>query len=139
MVIKKTTKKNVKKSTSKKTAKKVVKKTAKKVVNANVGVKKKVTKKATKKTPQVSVNKTKASGEQCFYVTDGLVINDLLSLANAFDTMSNDVFCHHVNDERNDFANWTKEIMKEAKLAEKIMSQNTPDRCQIIILRHLLK
>lgn len=131
---------------TKKSTKKIAKKTAKKVVSKKVSkknTKKKTVRKATKKTaktkPKISINSPKAKGEECFYVTNGLVIDDLLGLVDALDTMTDDVFYHHVNDERNDFANWVKEIMKEAELAEKIMSQNTPDRCQIVILRHFLK
>lgn len=132
---------------TKKSTKKIAKKTAKKVVNKKVSkkntkkktVRKAAVKRTAKTKPKISINSPKAKGEECFYVTNGLVIDDLLGLVDALDTMTDDVFYHHVNDERNDFANWVKEIMKEAELAEKIMSQNTPDRCQIVILRHFLK
>ena len=81
----------------------------------------------------------KAKGEHCFFLIDGSTISDLHGLADALDMMSHDVFYYHVDGDRNDFANWVRAILKEAELADKLLEESTPERCQIAVLRHFLK
>ena len=133
-------KKTIKKAAPKKAAKKAVKKTAVKKETtkkaAKPAVKKSASKKAVKSAPKKALKK--AHGEQQFFLADGKVISDLISLADAFDGMMDEVYYHHVCDGRNDFANWVGEILKEEKLAEELMSAGSKDRCQIVVLRHLM-
>jgi len=63
----------------------------------------------------------KISPEHYFYLKDGQVIKDLEDLLFALETMSDDVFSHHVNAERNDFANWIKDVIKNKDLAREIV------------------
>ena len=90
-------------------------------------------------TETASIKAIKASGDSCFFMIDGSVISSLAELADTFDTMSNDVFYYHVNDFKHDFSSWVKEVFKEDKLSDNLGGAKTADRCQIIILRHLLK
>lgn len=129
--------KKVKKAKStKKTTKKVSKKPAKKTVKKTV---KKMAKKPAKKVSKKPTKKyVKAKGDQRFFLVDGTVISNLFELADALDMMGHEMFYHHVDGDRNDFSNWVRDILKEAELADKLLEETTPERCQIRILRHFL-
>lgn len=77
--------------------------------------------------------------EHYFYLRDGRVLKDLIDLSECLETINNDVFYHHVNDARNDFANWIRDIFERKELADEIMSIREPRRVQVIILKHLAK
>jgi hypothetical protein len=55
--------------------------------------------------------------ENCFVLCDGRIIKDYLELARILETLNDDVFCYHVTNEKNDFANWINDIFKEEELA----------------------
>lgn len=88
---------------------------------------------------KASPRKNKVGQNQFFYLIDGSVVKDLFELADAFDRMSDDVFYYHVTQERNDFYNWVKGVFNKTKLAEHILTAPSKERCQIAILRHLMK
>jgi len=58
--------------------------------------------------------------EHTFLANDGQVLKNLSHLPPALQKMSQDTFAHHVNAERNDFANWIKDVMGENKLADEV-------------------
>ncbi|MGC8929921.1 MAG: hypothetical protein ACP5OZ_05365, partial [Candidatus Woesearchaeota archaeon] len=58
--------------------------------------------------------------EKEFVLNDGRRLRSLKELLEALKTMSNDLYKHHVNSSRNDFANWVKDVFKKESLAEKI-------------------
>jgi hypothetical protein len=78
-----------------------------------------------------------ASGEQCFWVTDGRVISNLAELHDALKVMNSDVFAHHVNKEKNDFANWIADILGDADLAQNLRSAKKPNTACAIVARRL--
>jgi outer membrane protein assembly factor BamA len=43
-------------------------------------------------------------------------------LAKGLVTMSDEVFAHHANLERNDFSNWVRDVIKDEKLANDLAS-----------------
>jgi len=53
-----------------------------------------------------------------FFVHDGTRLYNLLQLADHLEKMSDDSFSRHVNGDKNDFANWVRDVMKEKELAE---------------------
>jgi len=59
-----------------------------------------------------------------FYVRDGKVLKNLKELVAALDRMTDDVFNHHANREKNDFSNWIKDIMQHHDLAHNILGKN---------------
>src|SRR3989344_2290179 len=61
-----------------------------------------------------------AKPENYFILITGVPLKNLRELANSLETMNDWVFSHHVNDARNDFSNWMKEILKEDVLSEEI-------------------
>ena len=52
-----------------------------------------------------------------FWICNGYVLNNIRQLPAALKKMKKDAFEHHVNKERNDFANWIKDIVKDTKLS----------------------
>lgn len=77
----------------------------------------------------------KAYSDKSFYLQNGELARDLLQLAEEIDAASKDVFEHHVNDERNDFAAWVEAVFKEKKLAEKLLGIEDKDRYVIELLK----
>ena len=50
----------------------------------------------------------------------GDVYWNLRDLARAVASMSDSVFSHHVNDQKNDFANWVADVIGDHKLAREL-------------------
>ena len=61
-----------------------------------------------------------APNDQCFWLESGPMIKDLNELKHALETMSDDQFAHHVNSERNDFANWVHNVLDDTELSGKL-------------------
>ena len=58
--------------------------------------------------------------EKAFRTYLGPEIGNLYGLADALETISDDSFNHHVNSEKNDFAKWIRDIIKDEELASSI-------------------
>ncbi|OYT27785.1 MAG: hypothetical protein B6U97_00540 [Candidatus Altiarchaeales archaeon ex4484_96] len=63
--------------------------------------------------------------DKVFWVHDGPVLKNLEDLANELSKMSFETFHYHVNPYKNDFANWIKEVIGDAKLADEIRKLKT--------------
>ena len=59
----------------------------------------------------------KVPEEYVFWCHDGTIFRDMKDLAESLAAMSDDVFAHHVNSERNDFSKWVKDVIRDEKLA----------------------
>jgi len=96
---------------------------------------------ATKKTTTKSVSKkiplTTAQGEQCFWCSNGEVLSSLVELQDALKAMEEEVFAHHVNKERNDFANWIEYVLGDAELASAFKKAQKPHTARIAVVRRL--
>jgi len=79
-----------------------------------------------------------SKSEHYFFVNDGTVLKNVLDLSKQLDKMADDVFRHHVNETKNDFAIWIKDIFKEEKLAKELLKTTNKDKTQIIILKHVI-
>ena len=79
-----------------------------------------------------------AKPENYFILVTGVPLKSLRELANALETMNDWVFSHHVNDTRNDFSNWVKDILKESELAQEIKVIRNMKDMEIKILKHLV-
>ncbi|MCD5396988.1 MAG: hypothetical protein LRZ96_00105, partial [Candidatus Pacebacteria bacterium] len=55
--------------------------------------------------------------ECCFWVCDKKVLKNLAELKVALERMSNKTFTYHVNKNKNDFARWINDVLKEKALA----------------------
>ncbi len=79
-----------------------------------------------------------AKPEHYFILVTGVPLKNLKELANSLENMNDWVFNHHVNDSRNDFSNWTKDILGEHELAEEIKSLKSMREMEAKILKHLV-
>ena len=68
-------------------------------------------KRAIRKSPNVAE-------EHYFLTNDGQVLKNLSELPPALRRMSKETFAHHVNAERNDFANWINDVLGKKKFAQ---------------------
>jgi len=66
--------------------------------------------------------------EYYFYLKDGRVLKTIKELIAALSDMEDSVFYHHVTDEKNDFANWIGEIIKDYYLAEQLQKARTKEQ-----------
>ncbi|MBW2995614.1 hypothetical protein KY312_04635 [Candidatus Woesearchaeota archaeon] len=82
---------------------------------------------------------TKAPKDKYFWVIDGTVIRSVKELVDAIDTMDYNIFQHHVNDARNDFAAWVENVLNLENLARDLRTTTNKDRAVITVLRHLIK
>jgi len=79
-------------------------------------------KKVLPKTKKVLIN---ISPEKCFWVCDGQILKNLKELAESLKKMKKEVFNYHVTKEKNDFANWVKDVFGEEKLALELKKAKT--------------
>jgi len=127
------TKKTTKKAVTKTTKKAVPKKTVKKVGS-------KASKKAAPKKAAVQKHVRAlvcAPGEQCFWTSDGKVLENLSHLQMAFGTMGNEVFLHHVTKEKNDFAEWVEHVLEDAACAADLRRAKKPSSARTVVVRCL--
>lgn len=80
-----------------------------------------------------------APKEQHFIVADGRKLKNIIELADALETMSEEIFRHHANEFKNDFSAWVKDVFYEHSLAEDISRAKNRFETQIAILRRLVK
>ncbi|MBI5392330.1 hypothetical protein HZA96_00540 [Candidatus Woesearchaeota archaeon] len=76
--------------------------------------------------------------EHKFNLADGSSLFNLYELAAALKDMNGDVFSHHVNDSKNDFANWVKNVMHEHDLADQLSCIKSKQETEAAVLRHLV-
>ena len=65
------------------------------------------------------------ASEQCFWVNNGPILKNLEELANVLPEISDDTFQHHVNNEKNDFSNWIKDVVGDQQLANDLLSSKS--------------
>ncbi|MBI2101308.1 hypothetical protein HYT53_01745 [Candidatus Woesearchaeota archaeon] len=68
-----------------------------------------------------------AAPEQCFWINNGPILKNMEELANALPDMAEDTFRHHVNDEKNDFSSWVRDVIGDQKLANELASAKNRD------------
>lgn len=69
---------------------------------------------------QKEVFERKAEKKHYFYLFNGSLIRSIGELREALKTMDRDVFKHHVNSKKNDFASWILNVFSEEELAAKV-------------------
>ncbi|HLC64604.1 MAG TPA: hypothetical protein VJI46_00600 [Candidatus Nanoarchaeia archaeon] len=75
--------------------------------------------------------------EKSFWVNNGPVVNNLQQLPDALRKMKNGQFAHHVNRDKNDFANWIRDVVGDAKLADEIAKTTKKNALINIIERRI--
>ncbi len=76
--------------------------------------------------------------KKTFYLANGETFSSLKGFAKKLVNMPHEVYKHHVNPERNDFANWIRHSLKHEELAKKIEGEIDKIELELHILRELL-
>ena len=66
--------------------------------------------------------------EQCFWVNNGPIIRNLQEMADTLNYMRDETFKHHVNEEKNDIANWIRDVLKDEELANSLMKIKSKEK-----------
>ncbi len=69
----------------------------------------------------IQVGEVEAYGDKRFFVSDGQILSKISDIPTALNTMNDETFSYHVNDERNDFANWISSVFLNGDLSRKIV------------------
>lgn len=77
------------------------------------------------------------SPEKYFVLCNGSTIKDYKELAALLEIIGDDVFYYHVTSERNDFANWVRDVFEEEELAESIRHSKSRHEMMAILYKHL--
>lgn len=64
-------------------------------------------------------------GSLSFWVHNGPALKNLADLRKAFETINAEQFLYHVNNTKNDFANWVEGVLQEPALALKLRGYKT--------------
>ena len=78
-----------------------------------------------------------AQGKECFWTTDGTILQDLDQLQLALGTMDDEVFLHHVNKEKNDFADWIEHVLGDSECAKALRKAKKPSSAKTVVVRYL--
>ena len=77
--------------------------------------------------------------EQYFVFANGLRVGHYLSLADVLESIEESVLAHHVNEVKNDFASWIKEVFGEEELAKLVKRSKGPEEIRLHIYKHVIK
>ena len=80
-----------------------------------------------------------AKPEQYFYCADGTVLRSIHELERKLRTINNETYRHHVNQSKNDFHNWIRDVFQEHDLANEILTAGTQADAAFIVRKHLSK
>jgi len=61
------------------------------------------------------------SPDKSFFVSDGSVYASLAELAKGLKRMHPDTYAYHANEQKNDFANWARDVFGDQKLAKQAL------------------
>ncbi len=73
-----------------------------------------------------------------FILKDGPKIKNLLELSKLLHYMSDDVFSHHVTEDRDDFAAWVNDVFKQKKIALDLGKNKSKHGHELILLKHAI-
>ena len=59
--------------------------------------------------------------EKRFYAHDGKILSNIFELKAALEKISRACYSYHVNEEKNDFARWVREVLGDDKLAKDLV------------------
>ena len=77
--------------------------------------------------------------ENYFRVANGTIIKGLTGIDDSLELMGAETFNYHVNDYRNDFSTWAREIMNDEKLANELLLTKDKCRTQLMVLRRIIE
>lgn len=65
------------------------------------------------------------SAEKCFWFNNRPIVRNIYELVATINNISEDAFKYHVNEEKNDFSNWIRDVLKDEKLAKTLLKTKT--------------
>ncbi len=78
-----------------------------------------------------------AADGECFWTKDGRILQNLADLHVAFGTMDDEVFLHHTDNGRNDFADWVEYVLQDVACAQALRTAKKKDQAKKIVSKHL--
>lgn len=107
-------------------------------------IKKSVVKKIPPRTTRMVTTKTRgkrplvtAPDQKSFWVSDGQILNDLVALANSFESMNKLIYSYHVQKSHNDFAEWVETVLEDPACATALRKARSPKTARAVIIQHL--
>ena len=79
------------------------------------------------------------SPERYFVMCDGRQVKDYKELADVLQLINDDMFSYHVNDTKNDFANWINDVFKEDDLSKKIRNVHSRMQMSMELYKYLFE
>jgi hypothetical protein len=104
---------------------------------AKKSVKKSATKRAHSVKPRIT--HPELPPEQYFILADGRALRNVKELAEILEQLEDHVFHHHVNEIKNDFATWVKDVFKDIELAEQLAAARDKRHAQLVIYKHITR
>lgn len=96
----------------------------------------KATKKPTKEAKKKAV-KRNAHPNQVFVMVNGEQLKNVKELADVMERIEDEVFSHHVNDDKHDFANWLQDVFQDVDLAKKLAKAKNKKHVQLVLYKHI--
>ncbi|MEK6874879.1 MAG: hypothetical protein AABX52_03975 [Nanoarchaeota archaeon] len=76
--------------------------------------------------------------DKAFVCGDGVVLGSVWALAQHLRVMNSLMYSHHVNDVKNDFAVWLRDVHAENGLANRLLSAQDQQHASKIIANHVV-
>jgi len=119
--------------------KKVKAKKTKKSVKKACPKKPKKVKRACPKKPCPKAILKECRKSVAFVLEDGRKLKNIVHLIDELETMSDEVFYSHVNEFKNDFSNWLRDVLKEDVVADELQLVNNRFDTQRTLLKHVVR
>ena len=74
-----------------------------------------------------------------FVLPDGRKLKNVVHLIDELETMPDEVFYSYVNEFKNDFSNWLRDILKEDAVADELQLVNNRLDAQRTLLKHVVR
>lgn len=93
--------------------------------------------KSEKKSVEKKVSVPTIPPEKYFVLCNGAKLKDIHELAMSMDHLDEKEFAFHVNEEKNDFANWIRDVFEDQELAEQLVKAKDMKHAHIALLKHV--
>lgn len=77
--------------------------------------------------------------EHYFVLCNGQPVKNVKELADVLEEIRDEVFSHHVTQDRNDFATWIHDVFKDIELAKELAGVKDKTQTRIVLYKHLIK
>ena len=75
--------------------------------------------------PEVKKLLSDVPADKRFWSCDGQLLGNMSELETYLKAVSHDIFHYHVNESKNDFGNWVRDVMGDEKLAQDLQKSKT--------------